>query len=247
MTLEGFFENIRSAAIGLSGGVDSAYLLYEAVKNGVDIQPYFVKTAFQPESELLDAEKLAISLGVSLKVIEYDILQNEKTVCNSRDRCYHCKKALFSILKENALEDGYDIILDGTNASDDIDDRPGYKALKELGVRSPLRECGITKTQIRSYAKKAGIESWNKPAYACLATRVQADTYISEDILYRILQAEDVLFRLGFSDFRVRQYYEAAKIEIKEEQFDMLISQKGKIIEQISPFFDYIFLDLNGR
>lgn len=247
MTLDEFFGNIKSAALGLSGGVDSAYLLYEAVKNGVDVQPYFIKTAFQPESELSDAKKLTDSLGISLKVIEYDILQNEDVVRNAKDRCYHCKKTLFNIIKENALKDGYDIIFDGTNASDDIDDRPGYKALKELGVVSPLRECGITKMQIRERAKEAGIESWDKPAYSCLATRVQIDKVISEDILHRIYQVEKVLFSLGFSDFRVRQYYEAAKIEVRDDQFDMVLAKRTEIMEQIRPYFNDIFLDIKGR
>ncbi|MBE5929242.1 MAG: ATP-dependent sacrificial sulfur transferase LarE [Lachnospiraceae bacterium] len=247
MTLEEFLGNISSAALGLSGGVDSAYLLYEAVKNGVDVQPYFIKTAFQPESELSDAKKLTDRLGIPLKVIEYDILQNEDVACNGKDRCYHCKKALFNIIIENALKDRYDIIFDGTNASDDIDDRPGYKALKELGVVSPLRECGITKIQIRERAKKAGIETWDKPAYSCLATRVQRDNVISEGILHRIYHAEEVLSKLGFSDFRVRQYYEAAKIEVRDEQFDMVISKRDEIIEHIKPYFNDIFFDIKGR
>lgn len=141
MTLNEFFSIHPKAALGFSGGVDSAYLLYAAVRNGVQVQPYFVKTPFQPEFELRDARRLAAELKVRLIVLEYDILSHPQVSSNPSDRCYHCKTAIFRHLKQRALSDGFSLFLDGTNASDDWGDRPGMKALKELEIRSPLREC----------------------------------------------------------------------------------------------------------
>ena len=149
MDLSQFFRQCPKAALGFSGGVDSAYLLYAAVENGAQVQPYFVKTAFQPQFELEDARRLCAQLGVELSVLELDILNVPQVAENPADRCYFCKKALFGRLKEQAQQDGYRVLMDGTNASDDAGDRPGMRALGELSVRSPLRECGITKAQVR--------------------------------------------------------------------------------------------------
>ena len=140
-----FFRQNPRAALGFSGGVDSAWLLYAGIKAGAEIQPYYIRTAFQPDFELRDAKRLCGELGTALNIVELDIFQVEEAVKNPHNRCYYCKKALFGTLKEQALRDGFSILLDGTNASDDADDRPGMQAARELSVRSPLRECGITK------------------------------------------------------------------------------------------------------
>lgn len=169
MTLLAFFKENPRAALGFSGGVDSSYLLYAGVQAGADIHPYYIKTAFQPQFELDDAERLCAQLGVPLTVLELDVLKNEAVTANPPDRCYHCKTALFGALSVQALADGYTLLLDGTNASDDAGDRPGMRALKELHVCSPLRECGLTKAEIRRLSREAGLFTWDKPAYACLA------------------------------------------------------------------------------
>ena len=174
MTLEQFFQENPRCALGFSGGVDSAYLLYAGVKAGADIRPYFIKTAFQPSFELADAQKLAEGLGVEVTVLELDALADPRVAANPADRCYFCKQNLFRTLKERAIADGYPVLLDGTNASDEAGDRPGMRALAELSVRSPLRECGLTKAEIRARSREAGLFTWDKPAYACLATRVPA-------------------------------------------------------------------------
>ena len=137
MDLSQFFQRCPKAALGFSGGVDSAYLLYAAVENGAQVQPYFVKTAFQPQFELEDARRLCAQLGVELSVLDLDILNVPQVAENPADRCYFCKKALFGRLKEQAQQDGYTVLMDGTNASDDAGDRPGMRALGELSVRSP--------------------------------------------------------------------------------------------------------------
>ena len=167
MDLKEFFQQNPRAALGFSGGVDSAFLLAMAVKYKAQIQPYFIKTAFQPEFELNDARKLTRQLGVKLIVIRHDILSNRQVAENPENRCYYCKKNIFGLLKENALKDGYTVLLDGTNASDDSSDRPGMQAIRELQVRSPLRECGLTKDEIRRLSREEGLFTWNKPSYAC--------------------------------------------------------------------------------
>ena len=175
MELNDFFKENPRAALAFSGGTDSAYLLYMALKCGAQVRPYYVKTPFQPRFELDDALRLARELGTELTVIEYDILDDGLIAANPADRCYHCKKKLFGLLlRERAANDGFPLIIDGTNASDEAGERPGMRALCELGVRSPLRECGLTKTEIRARSRTAGLFTWDKPAYACLATRVPA-------------------------------------------------------------------------
>ena len=154
MKLTDFFKNYKKAGLALSGGVDSAYLLYAARQSNTSIHAYFVKTPFQPQFELEDAQALTLQLGVTLQIIELDALSFPAVAANPADRCYHCKQALFTALRDRAMADGYTLLLDGTNASDDAGDRPGMRALMELRVLSPLRTCGITKTQLREYLRK---------------------------------------------------------------------------------------------
>ena len=166
MTLNEFFSLVPKAAVAFSGGTDSAFLLWAAKKCGCDVRAYYVKTAFQPQFELEDARRLASELAVPMAVVEADILAVPEAATNGPQRCYHCKTALFSQLRQAAREDGYTVLLDGTNASDDAGDRPGMRALRELEVRSPLRECGLTKAEVRRLSREAGLFTWDKPAYA---------------------------------------------------------------------------------
>ena len=247
MELQEFFEQNPKAARGFSGGVDSAYLLYAAKKYGADVKPYYIKTAFQPRFEYADVRMLCDKLGVDIKVIEYDILSESIIASNPKDRCYYCKKSLFTILKNEAEKDGYNLILDGTNASDDLSDRPGAKALEELSVRSPLRECGLTKDTIRALSKEAGLFTWNKPSYSCLATRIPADIRITADDLWRIEQSESALMAMGFTDFRVRLYNGAARLQLKHEQFLKAADRREEIVTCIRPYFQTILLDMEAR
>lgn len=247
MILDDFFACNPKAALGFSGGVDSAYLLYAAVQAGVDAAPYFIKTPFQPAFELEDARRLAGELGVQLRVIELDVLDDPKVTANPCNRCYYCKRALFGALQKKAREDGYELLLDGTNASDDASDRPGMQALKEMDVRSPLREAGLTKDEIRQLSKEAGLFTWNKPAYACLATRVPAGTAITRKDLQKVEAGEAALHAMGFRDFRVRLLGDAARIQVKQAQFSLATEKREKIRQRLAPWFDTVLLDLNGR
>ena len=247
MTLEQFFKENPKVAIGFSGGVDSSYLLFAGLRYGADIQAYYVNAAFQPQFEFEEAKKLAKLIGAKMTVLELDVLGNEKVLANPPERCYHCKLAIFGSLVAQAKADGYPLIIDGTNASDDASDRPGMKALDEMAVRSPLRECGLTKDDVRRFSKEAGLFTWDKPAYACLATRIPTGHTITGELLQCVEKAEDALFLLGFSDFRVRVYYNAARIQFPLEQMQTALESRARIIEAIKPHFPIILLDLEGR
>ena len=247
MTLEQFFQENPRCALGFSGGVDSAYLLYAGVKAGADIRPYFIKTAFQPSFELADAQKLAAGLGVEVTVLELDALADPRVAANPADRCYYCKQNLFRTLKDRAIAEGYPVLRDGTNASDEAGDRPGMRALAELSVRSPLRECGLTKAEIRARSREAGLFTWDKPAYACLATRVPAGEAITAETLARVEGAEDALFRLGYTDFRVRVFHSAARLQLPRGQMERAVREAEAIQAALKPYFTPILLDLEGR
>ena len=164
MTLNEFFAAHPKCALGFSGGVDSAYLLYAGVQAGADIRPYYIKTAFQPRFERDDALRLAGELGVEVTVLELDALADPRVAANPAERCYYCKQNLFRALKARAAADGYTVLLDGTNASDEAGDRPGMRALRELEVRSPLRECGLTKvTYAACPGRRASLPGISRP------------------------------------------------------------------------------------
>ncbi|MBR3580074.1 MAG: ATP-dependent sacrificial sulfur transferase LarE, partial [Lachnospiraceae bacterium] len=166
---------------------------------------------------------------------------------NPNNRCYYCKQQIFGQIITKAKEDGYRIILDGTNASDDADDRPGMKALKELNVLSPLRMCGLTKAEIREKSKEAGLFTWDKPAYACLATRIPTGEEITKEKLEKIEQAEDFLLKEGFTDFRVRTVEGHARIEVPDAQWMKLAECRDKIYEGLRGLFKTVSINLKGR
>ena len=157
MDLNEFFKEHNKVALAFSGGADSSYLLYAAIKSGAQVCAYYVNAAFQPQFELDDAMRLAKQLNADMKVLTADVLSNETVVKNPSDRCYHCKNVIFNMILAEAKKDGFTVLMDGTNASDAEDDRPGMRALRELCVYSPLRICGLTKTEIRRRSKEAGL------------------------------------------------------------------------------------------
>lgn len=247
MTLEEFFREVPKAALAFSGGTDSAFLMWAAKHYGCDVKAYYVSTVFQPEFEKRDAIRLAGELNVPLRIVEKDILAVPEAAANGPRRCYYCKREIFTALREAAGEDGYPVLLDGTNASDDAGDRPGMQALAELEVRSPLRECGISKKEVRRRSKEAGLFTWEKPAYACLATRIASGTRITEADLERAERAETLLADLGFRDFRVRITGEGARIQATEEQLPLVLEKRKEITGALKDLFPAVLLDLEAR
>lgn len=245
--LKEFFERYPRVALAFSGGVDSAYLLYAAKACGCDVRAYYVQSPFQPRFEYEDAVRLANQLKADLKVLPLNVLDCEDVRRNPQNRCYYCKHALFSALMDSARSDGYDIIMDGTNASDDADDRPGMRALAEMQVLSPLRLCAIHKVEVRALSKEAGLFTWNKPAYACLATRIPAGQAITTELLIRIESAEDALFKMGFTDFRVRMLNDMARLQLPGAQMARALEMRMSICEALKPYFRDVLLDLKDR
>ena len=247
MTLQDFFAENPKAAIAFSGGVDSAYLLSEAIRCGAKVKAYYIKTAFQPQFELEDACRLAEELGAEMEILSVDILCHNIVAANLADRCYHCKKVIFETILQAARRDGFTLLLDGTNASDDASDRPGMRALRELSVRSPLRECGLHKEEIRRLSKEAGLFTWDKPAYACLATRIPTGEAITQQKLERTEKAESYLTALGFRDFRVRSEKDTAKLQITEKDLPKVLEYREAIINELKQHYKAVLLDLEVR
>ena len=247
MQLQAFFQQYPRAAIAFSGGVDSAYLLYAALRYGAEAKAYYVKTPFQPRFELEDARRLAEELGAQLRILEVDVLRDPVIAANPADRCYHCKTKLFSAILEAAEEEGYPVLLDGTNASDDASDRPGMRALRELSVRSPLREAGLTKEQIRRLSREAGLFTHDKPAYACLATRIPTGELITAEKLQRTEEAESFLAGLGLRDLRVRSQGDTAKLQVTERDLPGVLENRAAIVEKLKPRYTHVLLDLEVR
>lgn len=247
MTLVEFFRENPEGAVALSGGVDSAYLLYAAARFCRRTAAYFVKTAFQPGFELADAQAAAAHAGVPLRVLELDVLSVPEIAGNPPDRCYYCKQALFSAMARAAAQDGLPQIFDGSNASDDADSRPGMRALRELRVRSPLRECGIAKGEVRALAREAGIAVWDKPSYACLATRVPSGTAITQTDLARVEQGEAAVAAMGFTDFRLRLRGEGALLQVRGEQLRRAEELLDEIKRGLSGDFSPLELDPSPR
>lgn len=245
--LNDFFAENPRLAIAFSGGVDSAYLLYEALAHCEQVRAYYVSSPFQPQFEQDDAERLAMGLHADLRILPIDVLAEPDIVENLSDRCYHCKKRIFTEIINAARADGFFVLADGTNVSDDEEVRPGMRALAELKVHSPLRECGLTKKEIRKRSRAAGIFTWDKPAYACLATRIPTGEAITAEKLRISEEAEQYLFSMGFHNFRIRMYQNAARIQMPESQLSRLLTNREEIIAALKKYYPAVLLDLEVR
>ena len=247
MNLVKYLTSLGNIAVALSGGVDSSYLAYAAKQSGIPCKAYTVKSQFVPQFELNDAKKIAEFIDIPLEIIDIDVRAHDDVTSNPDNRCYYCKHHVFTTIGEYAKRDGFTVLCDGTNASDDIDDRPGMRAIAELSVKSPLRDCGLTKSMIRKLAQQANLFTWNKPSYACLATRFQAGQRITSHDLEHIELAEKYLFSLDLSDFRVRLIGNNAKIQVPENQIAIVIKNRIKILTYLKSMFDDVVLDLEVR
>lgn len=246
MKIDEFFSLHKRVVVAVSGGVDSAVLLHLAKRYAKDVIACFVKSDFQPEFELEDAVKICNDANVKLKIIYADVFESNEIISNPNNRCYYCKKLIFSKTTDYAKSIGAEVV-EGTNASDDVDDRPGYKALGELGILSPLKLCGVDKMYVRKYAAKHGISVADKPSYACLATRIPTGTAISKEILKVTEFSENELFKLGFKDFRIRYYNGSAKLQLSIDDMKRLFDKRAEVLGTLKPYYNKILLDLEVR
>lgn len=234
--------------VAFSGGVDSTFVLKRAQQElGDHVLAVTAASETFPSREFDAAVKLAEEMGVSLYKTEVKELENASFVANNPDRCYHCKTGLYIHLQNLAKEMGYPHLLDGSNVDDLGDYRPGLKAKNEQGVRSPLQEAGLTKNEIRLLSKDLGLPTWNKPAFACLSSRIPYGTRIEKYKIDQLDEAEYYLNKLGFYQVRVRHHDKIARIEVMPEELPKVLEHREEIYAKLTSIgFTFVTLDLQG-
>jgi len=241
-------QDLGSAVIAYSGGVDSTFLVktaYDVLGNNVIAVTATSST--YPKAEFKEAERLAHLIGVRHLIIESEETDIDNFKRNPLDRCFYCKNELFSKLKEIAAKENLAHVLDGTNYEDFDDYRPGLRALRELDIISPLAEVKLTKKEIRYLSKNIKLDTWDKQSFACLASRFPYGTRITKRKLKVVEEAENVLRNLGMTVYRVRYHNEIARIEVDKKDFQLVLNNAHKINKKFRSLgFKYITLDLKG-
>ncbi|CUH95217.1 hypothetical protein P22_1287 [Propionispora sp. 2/2-37] len=248
ITLINYLKKMEKVVLAFSGGVDSSFLLKvgkEAL--GDNIKAVTIQSPYIPKWEVEEAKELVTELGVAFEILEAPIIDEIRN--NPENRCYLCKKAVFSQIKAIAQKEGYQYVIDGTNFDDIGDYRPGLKALKELDIKSPLFECQLTKQEIRSLSKGLGLGTWDKPPYACLLTRIPYGNELKEEDFAKIEKAETYMMDRGFRAVRVRCHDNLARIEVDNKDKSKLFNEEllKEIADKLKEFgFKYVTLDLEG-
>jgi len=243
-------ERLESAIVAYSGGVDSTFLLKicaDVLKDKV--VAVTSHSDVSPSGELEEAQALTTSFGVKHVIITTDELRDSTFVANPPDRCYHCKNQLFRRLSEMARSHGIKWVLDGSNADDMTDYRPGNRAAKEFGVLSPLKDAALTKEEIRTLSRGMNLPTWDKPASPCLASRIPYGHMITPEKLARIASAEQFLRSYGIKELRVRDHGDIARIEIPKDSLYIFLDQAvvGNVVNEFKSLgYKYVTLDLQG-